>query len=554
MPLIQSFAKLKEDVELVWLAGFFQDMEGGWRVGAATRGIDKGKIEQHHLPIGLLPVLALGRCFSNGDPTKLTLHGELANIVIPNLGEYTEVTADQIPDDLFPLNRKRKIQKLLRYRLDDLDVLVPTIVLIQRLFALNKTMANALMRMGGLLDLCRAERPGFYDDLHLHFTDAMPVRALSDKFASDFAWIAVHPDIRPSWDSVAAATEGHEYVSFTPPLVLNMPWTVRWVRNDTTALVLDIIRIAGKSYPCKTLYYHHPLLKQSQKARPRHLSKGEDESEETALVRQVRDYVVDDGTTGSRTDAHQPLLPISGALSEFTDHIPVIKVLRKSEEQPDRTGGSDETATDTEGTASSRTSTVRRRVRVTASVGEERQDSKLPPIEFSLLDPADPDYFGELEPLIGALRLMADLVSSVRISMSLCALKPGRAISVVGKRRRPCLVAALWSTSRPPVILLDIDHAGDVALSSLALRYRRPLPFEDMERHVKTMLDGMVDNHGHWNMDLAAAFTDMCECERLPKVLRSKQRQDQKVYWQVWAMKLVDRLGLQQRHIKINLY
>lgn len=414
MPLIRSFERLGEDLELVWLAGFFMDSKGGWRVGAATRGIDSGEITPHKLPIGLLPVLSLGRCFSQGDPTTLVRHGELANIMIPDLTRYTEVTADQIPSDLFPMERERKVQKLFRYRAEGMDVLVPTIVMVQRLFAINRTMANALMRNGGLLDLCRPETPDFYDDLHLHFTNAMPVTALDDKLASNFAWIAIHPDIRPSWDSVAAETIGHDYVRFTPPPVRRMPRTVRWVHNGMTALVLDIIRVGGKSHPCENLFYHHPKLKEPQKTRPKLPQKDAEESEDTVLIRQMRDYVVDDEASGSRTEAHQPLLSTPGSLSEFDHRIRIIKVLQKVEEEPGIATG-DGGDSDTGGDAPSQTVTIRRRVRVTASAGMEGLDSKLPPIEFRLLEPADPDYFGELEPLIRALRMMVEMLPSVRI-------------------------------------------------------------------------------------------------------------------------------------------
>ena len=80
MPLINAFAKQKEDLEVVWLAGFVESAEKGWQVRAVTRGIETDDVVIHLLPIGLLPLLPLGRCYSCGDPASLVL--------IPSPAEY----------------------------------------------------------------------------------------------------------------------------------------------------------------------------------------------------------------------------------------------------------------------------------------------------------------------------------------------------------------------------------------------------------------------------------------------------------------------------------
>ena len=131
------------------------------------------------------------------------------------------------------------------------------------------------------------------------------------------------------------------------------------------------------------------------------------------------------------------------------------------------------------------------------------------------------------------------------MAMSLCALKRGRTISVTGHHRRPCLIAVLWPPASPPLVLMDVDHASGFSLSSLALLYVKHLPFREIEKHIKALLDGMVDNHGHWNTNLADAFADVCECTRMPRVLRHRERIDQKAYWKTWAMRLDERFSLE---------
>lgn len=545
MPLINAFAKQNEDLEVVWLAGFVESAEKGWQVRAVTRGIETDDVVIHLLPIGLLSMLPLGQCYSCGDPASLVLHGDVARLHIANLADGEEVTAESIPPDLFPIKgRTRKVQRLLRYRVHGVDVLVPIIELIRALFVHNKTMANALMHPSGLMDLCRPELPDFYPDLHLHFTDKMPSKVLKPPFVAEFAWTAIHPDARRSWDSVATLSRGHDYVSFRPPKLMNSTWTVRWVREGNTALVLEILHLTGKRHPCDILHYSHPSMRKAVSFRPKNLRREADDSDEPPPIREVRDYVVDDRATGSRIDTHQSALPVLTKLSNFDREIKITKVAKTATKEPTWPADGDGDQTDTDHGKPLPEVVVRRRVRVAASVGEEEVGATLPPIEFHLLEPADPDYLGELEPLIGALHLMAEMLPAVRMAMSLCVLKRGRAVSVAGHHRRPCLIAVLWPPACPPLMLIDVDHAGGFSLSSLALRYMRALPFREMEADIKVLLDGMVDNHGRWNTDLADSFVDACECIRLPKVLRHRERMDQKVYWKTWAMRLIERFEL----------
>ncbi|CAO3417844.1 hypothetical protein [Azospirillum doebereinerae] len=548
MPLIKTFAAQSEDLELVWLAGFVEDPERGWQVRAITRGIESNRVMVHLLPIGLLPLLPLGRCYSDGDPTSVVLHGDLADLRIANVADGEEVASACIPQDLFPIKgHERKVQRLLRYRVNGIEVLVPTIELIRSLFVHNKTMANALMHSGGILDLCRPEQPGMYANLHLHFTDKMPLSVLNPTFLAEFAWTAIHPDARPSWDSVATLSKGQRYVSFRPPPLVNSRWGVRWVRKRNTALVLEILHQTGKCHPCDLLHYSHPSMRKTMIIRPKEATRIPDsDTDESPSVREVRDYVVDDRASGSRIDAHQSALPVLSKPSSFDRKIEITKVVKTAPEELTRNidDGDEDTPSDERkpppGTV------VRRRVRVAASVGEEESGATLPPIEFQLLEPADTDYLGELEPLIGALHLMATMMPNVRTAMSLCALKRGRTVSLAGHHRRPCLIAVLWPPASPPLVLIDVDHANGFSLSSLALCYMQALPFRKMEEHIKALLDGMVDNHGRWDTDIADAFADDCECVRLPKVLRHRERMDQKAYWKTWAMRLIERFGLER--------
>ncbi len=544
MTTIRSFAELDEDVELLWLAGFAVDANGSWLVRTITKGLTTGKLRQHLLPIGLLPLLAPGRCFIDGRPAHAAQRGGLEIIGMADVGAGEVVTSDAVPPEIIGADgRKRGVQRLLRYRCNGLNVLVPCIEMVRYLFIHNKTMANALMRPGGLMELCRPEQPGFHPHLHLHFTGRMPRSVLKPTFVTEFAWTAVHPEGRRSWDSVAELSTGKPYVLLRPPRIGSSIWTVRAIRSERMLLVLELLHATGRKHPCDTLSYSHPSVRKTIASFDPRTAAEPYSPAAPRPPREVIDYVVDDGDGSTRTDVHQSVLPAPAKGSSFDRIIKIVQCAAPdTEAEMVPTGLESDTATSRPPLHSDRIE--RRQVRVRAGVGDEGIGGQVAPIEFELLEPADPGYCGSLEPLISVLQKMAALAPHVSIAMALCVLKAGRAISYAGRHRRPCLVAVIRARHRPPMVLLDVDHTDDASLSSLVLTFHNPVPLLVMEQPIKALLDGMVANSGRWDLSTLESFADTCGHMRLPKVLRHQKRMDQAGYHKAWALRLIDRLKL----------
>lgn len=374
----------------------------------------------------------------------------------------------------------------------------------------------------------------------------MPVSLLTPIFVGEFAWIAVHPDGRQSWDSVSALSLGRRYLSFHPPPLVNSEWVARSVRWRNTVLVLEILFATGKRHACDVLRYSHPSMRESTAFRTEGTTRGaEAPPDQISATREIRDYVVDQRAAGSRIDTRQSALEAPAKASTFDRRIEIMKVadraFPRAEQNADQT---DETRIARSAFQSD--AIVSRRVRIHVSVAEEGLGAALPPIEFRLLEPAEPGYLGELEALIGVIGLMAKMLPTVRIAMSLCSLKQGRAFSLVDRHRRVCLIAIIHPPDRPPLVMIDVDHSGRCALSSIVLKYNRSCTFQEMEEHVATLLCGVVDRSGRWDTELAVEFEGACECKRLPRVLRRHERQDDKSYQMVWAMRLTEELGLEK--------
>ncbi len=130
------------------------------------------------------------------------------------------------------------------------------------------------------------------------------------------------------------------------------------------------------------------------------------------------------------------------------------------------------------------------------SMGDRTGGDGLPPLEVSMLEPADWTALGDLGLLVEILKRIEQGQPNLTLTTSLVFLKPGLTISNVPQGRRACLVAVFASPVRL-CVLLDVDHS-DLAggLSGLLLRYDRLCPMAEMERHIKMLLDRMVDRYG----------------------------------------------------------
>ncbi len=543
---IKSFQDRREDLELAWLAGPKETPLADWQIHAATRPLSSDRIDVHHLPIGALPVLSPGRCYTDGIASTVPVRGEMATIRIENVADGEEVPAACIPTTLYSVpEHPLRYQRLYHYKVGHLDILVPTIELVRFLFLHNKTMANAVMRCGALMELFQPEPLRLGGHLHLRFTKLMPASALSRGFVQEFAWTGVHEDGRKSWDSVWERSAGRKFVSFDPPPLRDSEWLVRWVRHGDTALVLEIYQASGKTHPCDTLSFSHPSIRRKLTFRPK-ASPDVGEDLEEDQPREINDYIVDECSGGSRTDVHQSVLPGPFKVSSFDREIKITKVVETVPTKDDReVGGNGESEAPPASRRKRASASIRRqRIRVPASLAEAGFNATLPPVEFELLEPAEPGFVGELKPLLDALRLMKEDLPAVSIAVSLCSLKRGRAFSMSGRHRRPCLVAVIRPPSQGPLVLLDVDHSGGWKLASLLLKYREGLPFRAIEERVKDLLDNLVGNGGKWQASERIPSIPDCACVRLPRILRRHARINELAYRKVWAARLAEWLGI----------
>lgn len=536
--LISQLANLgTEHVELYWLAGLVEK-ESGWFVRAAMRAVKSNRYSKVELPIGLLPILSLGHVFTRGERQSLPARGLIGQATISDMSECEEITSADIPTSLYSFgHRGSGVQRLLRYRTAQGDVLIPTIELVRFLFLHNRTLANAIVRPGALNLLFHPEAPGYQRVLTLRFTTKLPKKCLSHQFAQEFAWIALDRDARHAWDSVLLRSRGKEYVSFSPPQLKNSEWKFRGVHQGNQWLVLELLHLTGKHHPCDELYYGHPSMKEVIRSKKSKDGKPGSDTDVDDVSREhvVYDYELDDGLDGAKTHGEKAT-DISSKQSEFDRSITVEKLVIKL----DRPGGN--RATEPVSTTGPMVE-VRKTIKV--SSGDQRLSATLLPLEFKLLTPASWDCVGDLSALVGTVQKMAQRKPQIQFGMSLCYLKTGRVFSMANRKPRVGLVVTIMPPGYPPIVLLDVERTGDIALSLIALRFHRRATFDVVEASVKRSLDGLVDTSGHWDHEAEQELSNVCVCERMPKLLTPRNKADAEGQTALWAMKLLLRLGLE---------
>ncbi|MEW5993084.1 MAG: hypothetical protein AB1744_01645 [Candidatus Zixiibacteriota bacterium] len=542
MLTIKQWASEPEDLEILWLAGLYRTAKLGWQVRVWTKGRSTGAVVQKDLPIGLLPILAPGKVVSGGRIATLPATGVPMSASIPNLAEGEELDAyDCIKPQLYWFGGHRGWkQRVLKFKVGRQTLLIPTMELVRFLFLHNKALARAIMQPAGLLNLALPVEPGFHKDLQIDFTWGIPRRALSRNEVKEFAWLAVDPAGRRAWDSVRDRSRNQRFVSFEPP-PLKTRLEFRGVEWSSHRLVLEIKSMSGRTLPCETLRYSHPAeravrvdgrlpgTRQVVVRRSRQDGPGRSQGDEV------------DPTAQSRRDKRQRALPVIEKISAFENDVPVQKV-----KEPKVIIGKPIPIPGPDAADAGRSPRVRqplvRRPREVVSVGPEGLKGGLPPIEFQLLKTAGWECAGETDWLASVIKRIAAENPDLSVSMSLCYLGGERSISRTSRDQRACLVAMFRSADLPPVVLLDVDHAGITALAGMMLRYLIERPQIEIEEHIQKLLDTLVARSGKWDKGTEASLPDYVRTRRLPRVLRRQGKRSTAEMINQWTDRLVARV------------
>lgn len=539
---IEEFTKISEPATLLWLRSLRQEANGDWRITAVLRGIETKNRYPIELPFGLMPALIPGTVFNKGRPGATPDIGQLEFATVPSLRHYELVSLRDVPASVFPTGQSWNWdQKLYLYRTPEMDLYVPPIELVRHLFLHDRVLANAILRRGALAELWAPLRPGYYKELVLQFSSAMPVTILTTRFVADFAWLAVNKGGVGSWDSVARQTNELDGVRLDPPNFQNSRMRFIGFIGDCAALVLEIKELPGKRDPFGGLSYTHPSLRRDTTRRTGPASEAGDGKKGEQAENPNKDFRIENGA--SRVSAHPDTADIERLGDDFIGHRGRIR-LRRIDDSSARSSGTGGTYGNQNDESEEAQDIAQPREVMKVSVADISTSPDLPPLSFRILEPAPPGYLGELESLIETLKRMREMVlPTTQFASALCLLPEGKAISWIGRFRRPCLIAKITPADSPPVVLLEVDHAGDLSLSALALQFGTNIDYERIERSVQIVLESL-DGNGHWPSNVESIGAPVFTVSRIVRLLRVQVRADQANYQTEWAARLIDKLGL----------
>lgn len=545
---ITAFAVADEPVILMWLHKLHLDRNDDWALTAVLRGQRSGRKIRAEIPFGMAPVLSPGRVYNDGVRSETMQIGELRAAVITSLQDAEAVPLSAAPPALFSDGRRRDSdQKLLLCRTPGLDIYIPPLELVRRLFLHDRVLANVILRRGGLADLWAPVPPGFPDELLVEFTRAMPLRILSERFVREFAWLAVHPTGAASWNSVARLSNPQDGVMLRPPKVGGFTMTFRGLFGGGAALVYEILSLPCKTQRFKRLDYTHPALKENA-PHGGPAAVGKPEGKPRRLPEKVeKEFDIEGEASRVRGDpaAADMLRPGSDFAERYgTVHrrrIPRAPQLNDRNCAPIYAQTEYGTPSDVPRTPSG---VPQRRV-VKVTVSDIATTPMLPPLSFRVLQLASPDYIGDLGPLLDTLRRIRKLLpQTVHMATSLCAMPETSPLAWSGPQRRPCLVAIFSPADRPPIVLLEVDHSGINSLSALSLHARRKTQPENLDVHINAVL-GRLESGGRWPTDLERVGDGDFTVQRIKRMLRRRNRAENADYQTRWAAMLVKRLGLE---------
>ncbi|MCD9085821.1 hypothetical protein [Stenotrophomonas sp. SY1] len=531
--VFKSVANLTEDpVEVFWLAGFVCNERNEWQVRVVYRNKRTGELIPMCEPIGMLPILSLGTWFDYGLLQTEGLPGDLMEVVIPDVGQPEVITSADMPSSLYRLPASRAgHQRLFRYRTRHGVVHIPAAELIRALFIHNRALALALMRPAGLEQLYIPMASGPRELATLCFTKEIAKSVLSRELAMEFAWLVLDVEARRSWESVRCLSAGQDCIFFEPPPIRGSSWQFRGIRHGNQMLVLELNNLSGRAVPVKILEYTHPDLKKAIRARVSGAKPGNPKGGDKPDTGEPGDDIDVAGTDQGSSGYRNPLVANMGRRqSAFESQIKVIKKEIEVEHAPREPTGKEP----------KKKPRHKKKIQVTTS---ERAGGKgLRPIDFGILCRAPLHRIGDLVAFDETIRHMRDRLPDVQFAAGLVLLKQGRAAASVGSAPRAAMVVRINRLKEPPIVLIDIDRTGIVALSLMVLHFKRGEKEDWIERAIQKTLNGWADVGGHWSTDVEAEMEPLCRSERIPKAMVPREGFEKQA--EGWALRLIDRLGL----------
>ncbi|KAB7676422.1 Tn7-like element transposition protein TnsE [Bacillus sp. B1-WWTP-T-0.5-Post-4] len=450
------------------------------------------QIEILEFPIATMPLLKVGAKYRDGIYLDTQRKGIIYDVMIPKLNQCKVVSAlDACKKFSYYLHANKELmhQLAFEFSVEDKTYYLPQTEFICAVFAINKIMANAMMRPNGLeLLVNRAELNN--NTASIDLVNEIPNGIARDKdFIRYFAWLYFNMGLKTSFESIYTNVYGKLSKQQELKLEVNLPVNpdvfirFRGIEKDNNYLILEWLGSDMAETPFTDIEVKHKAFKKQVTApEKRKYRKSIQDTGEKVLNENVNNR--------SKQDINQPITDVSGTQLQFKN-APKVHKIYGSEQQVNQ--GDMYISNDGKGGGIKTEQVV--------GLDESIYGGHIKPIEFKVLEVTS-DIRGQgLELFIKMIQLLAKHTHKYEVAMNFIYLPLGRKFSFLPNcERRVCgLVNIKNRNKNKSYYVLEVATPDDKNLSTLIIDITNE---RNREQIISKLLKGLVFNSGSWDKRL----------------------------------------------------
>jgi len=443
------------------------------------------------LPIGVLPILKIGVPYQDGKPLLTQKIGTLVDVKVSNFKSGKTSKAINVCRSFnYFLHKKPELmmQNMWTFKSDGVIYHIPHTEIVRALFAVNKTMSNAIFRPNGLDLLVNKVSINKNQVATIDFSDEVPNSIMSDDFARYFGWIFLHPEMKMSYSSVQSNLYGMLTNSLNSrgipiemaiPKLFNFLLTIRGIIQNNEVLILEWIGSDIADPPFRELDLQHKSIKKriySPEKRKKRFSNSNKE-EEFELNENNKER--------SREDINMTVIEMNPTQIAFR-HLPIVNRLSNHDQKVNQ---GDEYISNI-----GRGGGVKQKI---VGLDEPLFGGDINPIEFQTLEVVDTYMNYGLDNFIKMIRFIAIFNSYMDISLNFIYIPSGRKFShLPDGRRRICAVAKITIGYKVSYVI-EVAVPDNRSISTLIISSENSVEKDEIK--INYLLKKVVSNNGSWS-------------------------------------------------------
>jgi hypothetical protein len=528
--------KKGEKVRLYWLCSPFKKESGTWTIRAVfvpnatislkiigddieqVSSIDKYSNDYQilELPWGSLPNLRVGRVYADGIVESVSPVVSNGRVLIPNFQDGDICEAFDLPIRFYNFFKNWHLgkEKLWRFKVGEITYYLPCLEIIRAFFASSKTLTNQILKPDGLSALMTEEFQS-EESLSVKLSHEIPRSILNQETITHLLWLSYDDTANAAWKSVysglyaKAIGKSVRYpatmfakglpLEVKPPIAGTCQIHFTGTNWDKNCLIHEILSVSGFP-PLRFRYikYSHPSYKTREKV-DKTKAKRKIHSSESG-----KGLIQDSARRGVKTKTKQPLAEIAPTIFSFLK-LPNLK--RYSIAGGVIADGKESSIS--KGNAPLGKPVIREKDE-TVGTDESYIGGEVTPVEFLGLKLAESKDFTGLEEFHEAIRILQTLNPRISIRFNVYKI-PGNSSFCIREdgRHRNFALAQVTQDDIQPAYILEVARPDEWDVSTLIVQFHSKIKKQEkIMEIIETTIKHMVDNNGHWQIEVLEQSAD----------------------------------------------